>query len=332
MFACRQKHLGTWGQAGLLVEALPKNVLITSSTDAGALVMNKRLLEEQASRQHLLTAERLLANTDPNSYNEVVVLANNGGEKVRLAGFFYKVTKKGDPMDEDLAEKMKLHAQRLHLPIVAISEPNLYGQNQVVEERSLFSINLNGNRYMLEGFSDDFMYHDQRQLGKFIPPEEMEQVLFFLQNNKIDSKQIEQLRTKYIEADKKRQEPKIKYEQEKIFSIEKKIGYGEDEKKMEIRESGYTSWVYTVAESRKIRKIMADPSAYTRTDTIQRLNPQEVEDIVQETLRNASDEEKTKIRVWYEAFKENHAKHYGTDWGGQPKFNDESKLHNTGGS
>src|SRR3989344_6607152 len=74
-----QGHHGTWGRAGLIIEAPQENVLITDSSDVGAIVMSKKSLLEQARKRHLLTADQLLQQTYSSSYNEVVVLANNEG-------------------------------------------------------------------------------------------------------------------------------------------------------------------------------------------------------------------------------------------------------------
>ena len=304
-----QEHHGTWGKAGLIVEAPAENVVITQSSDAGALVMSKKLLEEQARRNHLFTAEQLLAQTSPMSYNEVVTLANKEGKKVQLAGFFYKVTDDGEAMEEGLARQMRIHAERLNLPIVAITEPNPYGENKVIRTDESLSAHFNGKYFNLRG-SDVWRFRtlDQKGLSSFINPDEIDGVLSFMQEQGLSEDEVRQLREEYTKADEERQKPKLKLdEQGEVQSIEKRTGYGTSERVMRIGKTGYTSWANVMEEGRKIAEMMADPMRpqMARMGPEPMLNPHEVESIVQELLVDASDAEREKIETWYQSIRDN---------------------------
>ena len=146
-----QDKYATWGEAGLIVEAPPHNVIITSPADIGTIGSSKRLLKEQARRHSLLTDEELLQRSIPDSYNEVLVLANEDGKKVRLAGFFYRSTAKGEPIDDALFKRIRIHAERLRLPLVAIAKPSRYAEDKVIDNQGKLQVVYRGKYYVLQG-------------------------------------------------------------------------------------------------------------------------------------------------------------------------------------
>lgn len=308
-----QDHHGTWGNAGLIVESPTENVCVTSSGDMGASGLNKASLIGEARRNPILTAKQLLDQTHPGSYNEVVVLASNGENQVRLAGFFYKVAEDGEPMNESLAQTMKSHAAWLHLPVIAVTEPNLYAGNKITREDNKLSVQFNGKLYWLKAKDNRFYGIDQKYNAEFIDPETMVNVLSYLQENGLDDLEIEQIRKEYFLADKERQKPRVDFDKQgEVDGIKKRSGYGKTEKRMTIAKIGYAHWAYLSQEKEQISKMMAS-GVMGVINSILMLSPQGVEDIVQEAIDNASsDEEKSKIRAWYESIKENVVKYWQT--------------------
>lgn len=309
-----QNHYGTWGSAGLIVESPTENVCVTSPGDMGASGLNKASLIAEAERNSILSAERLLDQTHSSSYNEVVVLASRDDQETRLAGFFYKVTEDGEPIDEDLSRTMKSHAARLHMPIVAITEPNIYAGNKIDHKDDKLSVQFNGKLYWLNDSNDRYRFHgtDQKHNAEFIDPETMTNILNYLEKEGLDQPKIEQLREEYTLADKERQKPRVDYDKQgEVDGMEKKSGYGKTEKRMTIAKIGYAHWAYLSQEREQISQGMAS-GGMGNIDIGRRpalLSPQEVENIVQEALNKASEEEKTKIRNWYESIKENVVKY-----------------------
>lgn len=100
-----------------------------------------------------MSADQLLATTSPRQYNEVVALADNDGSKLETIGFFYKVTSKGEPVDLVIAQQMRMHAERLGLPVVEILQENKLGEDRVDrstdDDQKLLAIVYGGERYLL---------------------------------------------------------------------------------------------------------------------------------------------------------------------------------------
>lgn len=309
-----QEHHGTWGRAGLLVEAPSENVIITSNQDVGAIVMSKKHLEDQARKNHLLTADQLIQQTYPSSYNEVVVLANRNGKKVVLAGFFYKTTEDGTPIDEAFYRKMSIHAQRLNLPLVPITELNPYREDKITQNDERFSVQFGGKLYNLR-YKDEwgFTSYGQSGFSVFFSPDEIEQVFNYLRENNVDESEIDQLRTEYAEADKTRQQPKVTYdEQGTVTLVEKRSGYGTGGMKTTISKGGYARRVNVIEEARKFSEMMADPMRPRMIKPYDRdvASPHEAEQIVQEAVDNAPENEKERIKQWWDIVRENVTKQW----------------------
>lgn len=298
-----QDHHGTWGRAGLIIETPQENVLITDSSDVGAIVMSRKNLLEQARKRHLLTADQLLQQTYSSSYNEVVVLANNEGKKVVLAGFFYKTTEDGTPMDEALYRKMSMHAQRLNLPLIPITEPNPYKENKITHTDERFSVQFGGKLYTLQGLPEwQFKAYGQSGFSVFASPDEMQQVFNYLRVNNVDEQEIEQLQKEYQEADRVRQQPKVTYdEQGNVTLVEKRSGYSTGEMKITVSRGGYARRVNIIEEAKKFSEMMADPRQSRMIEPYDRdvASPHEAEQVVQEAINNAPENEKGKLQHWW---------------------------------
>lgn len=294
-----QGHSGTWGEAGLIIEAPSENICITSPSDGGVWGVSKKLLEEQASQNVILTAEELLASTT-GSYNEVVVLANKGGKKAHLAGFFYKTTDDGEPINEALAEDFMRHAKRLNLPIVPINEPNPYGENKVINNDNSLCVQFKGKFHYLRGPEYRFMALGQKE-STFLSPDEIEEVLKFLQENGINESDIAQLRQEYKQVDEERQGPKVRFDKQgKLQYIEKHSGYGRNEKVMRVYKPGDTYQANIYEENKKVLKKRAGNYLYGTERETQQISSKEVESIVQQALQaTVSEEERQKIEAWW---------------------------------
>ena len=306
-----QDHYGTWGKAGLIVEAPQDNVIITDSNDVGAIVMSKKNLMEQAAKHSKYSAEQLLQQTYPTPYNEIVVLANEAGKKVALAGFFYKVTEEGKPMDEGLFRKMRMHASRLNLPLVPIVEPNPYAENKIIRTGDRFSVQYGGKLYRLDGSPDwRFKTYSQSGFSVFASPDEMQKLFDYLRTNQVDEQEINRLQQEYREVDKIRQQPKITYDEKgEVTLIEKRVGYGTGEMKTTVSKGGYARTVNVIEEAKKSSEVMANPREGTfesyDKDIISPISPQEVEKVVKEALMSSPEDERKKIMEWWHTAREN---------------------------
>lgn len=114
------EHHGTYGHAGLIVEADPDAVIYTAPYDAGSWTHTISALRETGKSHDSLTADQLLAETNPNAHNEVAMEAG----RVALAGFFYTYNRgmfgRKVPTSRTDTKHFKKQAKRLGLPIVGI--------------------------------------------------------------------------------------------------------------------------------------------------------------------------------------------------------------------
>jgi hypothetical protein len=304
-----QEHHGTWGDVGLIYETPPENVLITSPQDVGAMVMSKKRLEEQALKHTKLTPEELLRQTYNSSYNEVVVLAKKGDKKVRLKGFFYKATADGTPKNEALYQTFRNHARRLDLPLIPIEEPNPYAENKINRSEDRFSVQYGGKLYNLEGSPDwRFKSYGQSGYSVFASPDEMERVFGYLQDNNVPQEDIDRLRAEYQEADAIRQQSKVTYDEHgNITVVEKRSGYGADERRITVSKGGYARSVNVIEEAKKFSEMMADPTRPQRIEPFDRsiASLHEAEQVVREAIDLAPEDERQRLSEWWDLVKDN---------------------------
>lgn len=145
-----EKHTGTWGPGGIIVEAPSECIVMTSPTDIGSHNSSREFLMKQARLLPLLSGDQLLQRTLPGFYNEVVAFGRSeNGKTLRLKGFFIKVNKRGKPIDPVIAERMRQHVKRLNLPLVKIQVQGLYDQEMFsIEEYGVWA-HYKGFRYNL---------------------------------------------------------------------------------------------------------------------------------------------------------------------------------------
>lgn len=268
-----QDHTATWGDGGLIISAPEENIVLTSRTDAGTHNNDKNSLLEQGARHGIMSADQLLANTSPRQYNEVVALADNDGSKLETIGFFYKVTSKGEPTDPVIAQQMRMHAERLGLPVVEILQEakkdkvTRYALGD--DEQEHIAITYNGESFAIAGFDRNYIYYMTEEAGRhrFASPEEMSAALqFAVDTNEMTEVEMQRVLDDYVEVRERRMTPTAYYDDEGNFEkIVYYDGYGDYELRVTLYNSGYISRVSTKRESEKQRRVMLGD--FVRCDT-----------------------------------------------------------------
>lgn len=310
-----QDHTATWGRGGLIISAPEENIVLTSRTDAGSHNNDKNFLLEQGARHGVMSAEQLLATTSPRQYNEVVALADNDGSKLETIGFFYKVTSKGEPVDPVIARQMRMHAERLGLPVVEIPQENEIGRDRVDRYESLINkgqeciaVTYNGERYLMLVFSGhSYNIVDEAETYRFASPEEMAAALqFAVGTNDMSEAEAQQIMDGYTEAHDRRMTPTAYYDSEgnceKIMYYE---GYGDDELRITLYNSGYIRRVRTKRESEEQRRAMLGD--FVRHDAQSRSIPARphVADSMVKRAKEGLDEAKAdELQQWYDKCRE----------------------------
>ena len=259
-----QEHTGTWGDAGLIVEAPEYNVVLTSLTDMGAINDNLDFLLEQAHQHAVVSGDNLLRRSSPHSYNEVVAIGTqpDSQQSLQLKGFFYKVTPSGKLFNKQLTSRMQMHASRLGLPIVKIVEKGPYATDKIDKhyggkyDTSTISIHYNGQLYRIAGYDPQytFMACDERMHNRFISPEEIELVLeYAVSHDGITKQEASDLKKAYIDTDKQRQTPKVEFDNNgNVKKIIYLTGYGDTETEVSIDEEGYGYQINIVKQTENI--------------------------------------------------------------------------------
>ena len=246
------------GGGGLIISAPEENIVLTSRTDAGTHNNDKNFLLEQGARHGIMSADQLLANTSPRQYNEVVALADNDGSKLETIGFFYKVTSKGEPTDPVIAQQMRMHAERLGLPVVEILQEakkdkvTRYALGD--DEQEHIAITYNGESFSIAGFDRNYIYYMTEEAGRhrFASPEEMSAALqFAVDTNEMTEVEMQRVLDDYAEVRERRMTPTAYYDDEGNFEkIVYYDGYGDYELRVTLYNSGYISRVSTKRSGR----------------------------------------------------------------------------------
>lgn len=315
-----QDHTATWGEAGLIVEAPEQNVVLTSSSDAGAHNNNLDFLLKQAQNHGVMSGDYLLSGTSPYGYNEVVAVANRDGQRVQLKGFFYKETEAGEPYNKQLARRMQAHASRLGLPVVAITEQGRYAQDKVDIVDGKLSVQFNGNRYLLSGFEPQhqFKSYDERGYARFIAPHEVEPVLSYaVSTGNMSEEETAKIAAEYAEVDKQRQTPKVEFDEDgTVKKITYFTGYGIDESKVSIGKSGHGYRTNLAKQSEEMQEAMLgmgrmqmiginDDRSYVP------ISPAEADKMVDTACKTLDDEKADTVHKWYREHREVLEKQWG---------------------
>lgn len=244
-----QGNTSTWGNAGLIIGAPEENIVLTSEKDAGTNNSHLNYLRVQGDVHGIMSADDLLFRTSPNTYNEVVAIADQDGSKLELRGFFLKTTSKGELLDPNLANIMIMNAQRLGLPIIELPTPSPYAENKVRRyvpygsEREHITITFNEKHILASGFNDEDSFKIKNETGAscFAAPQEIEAaVSYAITAGNITEDEATKLLESYSEKDTKRKTPTAEYDKDgnfiRIIYFE---GYGDNEYSITLNNSGY---------------------------------------------------------------------------------------------
>lgn len=304
-----QDHTATWGHGGLIISAPEENIVLASRTDADAHNNDKNFLLEQSVRHGVMSAEQLLATTSPRQYNEVVALADNDGSKLETIGFFYKVTSKGEPVDLVIAQQMRMHAERLGLPVVEILQENKLGEDRVDrstdDDQKVLAIVYGGERYLLS--NSYYRILDEASSFRFASPEEVSAALQFAVNvNKMTEAEVQQTLADYAEVRERRMTPTAYYDDEGNFEkIVYYEGYGDDELRVTLDNSGYIRRVNTKQESEKRKRAML--GGFVRRDTQNRsipARPHKADSMVKRAKEGLDEAQADELQQWYDKCRE----------------------------
>ena len=297
----------------MIISAPEENIVLTSWTDAGTHNNDKNFLLGQGARHGVMSADQLLATTSPRQYNEVVALADNDGSKLETIGFFYKVTSKGEPVDLMIAQRMRMHAERLGLPVVEILQEakkdkvTRYALGD--DEQEHIAITYNGENFAIAGFDRNYIYYmtEETSRYRFASPEEMSAALQFAVNvNKMTEAEAQQILDDYAEVRERRMTPTAYYDDEGNFEkIMYYEGYGDDELRITLYNSGYIRRVRTKRESEEQRRAMLGD--FVRHDAQSRSIPARphVADSMVKRAKEGLDEAKAdELQKWYDKYRE----------------------------
>lgn len=308
-----QDHTATLGGGGLIISAPEENIVLTSRTDAGTHNNDKNFLLGQGARHGVMSADQLLATTSPRQYNEVVALADNDGSKLETIGFFYKVTSKGEPVDLMIAQRMRMHAERLGLPVVEILQEDK--KDKVTryalgdDEQEHIAITYNGENFAIAGFDRNYIYYmtEETSRYRFASPEEMSAALQFAVNvNKMTEAEAQQILDDYAEVRERRMTPTAYYDDEGNFEkIMYYEGYGDDELRITLYNSGYIRRVRTKRESEEQRRAMLGD--FVRHDAQSRsipARPHMADSMVKRAKEGLDEAKADELQKWYDKYRE----------------------------
>lgn len=224
-----QDHTGTWGATGLIVAAPETNILMTSPEDIGTQNHDLDRCIAESSKFPVLSPEELLRLTSSTRYNEVVARASNGTQAIQLAGFFYKVSRNGDPLDQAMTMVMRAHAMRLGLPIIPIYNIGESSKNKITRDDSGLSVYLDNTCYRLIHKAMFQAIDIETYKEGFMSQEELSDVLDYMRKNGIDDKELSGIAEAYHQADNNRKKGRVEFDDKGYpRRIIRYDGYGAD--------------------------------------------------------------------------------------------------------
>lgn len=307
-----QDHTGTWGEAGLIVEAPEDNIVLTSTSDAGTHNNNLNSLLKQAKAHGVMSGDDLLRSSYPTSYNEVVAVANREDQQVQLKGLFYKATQSGEPYNKQLADRMQMHALRLGLPVVPITEQGHYSKDKVdAYDDGRLAVHFNGSRYLLAGFDSLFRVYDERGSARFMEPHEIEPVLgYAVSTGEMTEADAASIAGAYSEADKQRQIPKVEFDEDgTVKGIAYITGYGNAETKVSLAKSGHGYRTNLVRQAEMMQDLMLSMNSpqmmsFDRDTSQIPLSPDEADKMVEIACSNLDETKTEEVQKWYAEHRE----------------------------
>jgi hypothetical protein len=300
-----QDHTKTWGSVGLIIESSERNVMQTSSRDAGTPIWDKGGLAERRKSSVLLQPDALLSATDPDLYNEVVLLANIDGSNVKLKGFIVKTYDDGSVIDARLAAIVIAHSDRLGLPLVYVKEPNTYKEDKVLKVDDGYVLHMNSKRYMLlDKGNFAFKVLDQSGKSLVISPDELKMAVKYLYDGGgIGDDTIRTIEENYAKHDKKRCTPVVEYTSDgDIKYIQRRLGYGIDELELCVLQNGESRGRHILEfEQAFLSQIGGQKVKYPEEI---RLSPEQTDQMIADAMNEIDDDSKEKIMNWYTGIRE----------------------------
>lgn len=179
-----QDHTETYGHAGFVLKAPFENVLDMHPEDAGT-DFSRPQSEISKSRRAVGTLDELM-NQRGNSWNEVRLMGKTQSGEIKITACWYKVNKKGEPLDNFTADEVSRVANRLCVPVLKIPDvsklnPHYDRAPEVLmtivtskesetgkpyEKPSAFAINRGGLRYILDFTRNNFYTLDDETKAK----------------------------------------------------------------------------------------------------------------------------------------------------------------------
>jgi hypothetical protein len=298
-----QDHTGTWGDGGIIVEVAEDNVIATGSQDLGAMNSDPAFLRKQFAASARYNGDDLLRMTYPETYNEVVALANVAGQKIKLKGFFYKTDSSGEPLDQTVASKMKMHAMRLGLPIVEVQKPNPYAQNKIEDKDDKLALHLGGNRYLLGGYDEaNFYFYDEKMRRHIISSQQMQRIISFMHENGYGNNFTSALHADYERAHEKHFAAKLNFDEKgEIQSLKKIEGYGKNQTEYVITAAGYARIVDVEREIKALKESMLGKSKIfygSCSDYYSPMSRAKAEELIAEVRLTISSDAQAKLAAW----------------------------------
>ena len=295
-----QDHTGTLGDGGIIVEVPEQNIIATSTQDMGSMNSDPHFLRQQFASSARYDGDELLQMSNPSTYNEVVAFANVDRSKIALKGFFYKTDSKGDPLNETVARKVRMHASRLGLPVVPVKTPELYAKNEICDQDDKLAVHLDGNRYLLGGYGDsNFRLFDEKGHSYFISPEQMQSVLSFMKTQGYGDNFTTALLADYEQANEDYFRAKFTFDDNGEVKAVKKIeGYGKYQTEHIITSSGYARVIDKATEMKKLDDVfMGDGTrmiGYDDNNGYRPMSRYQAEKLIAEGVETLSDEQRHK--------------------------------------
>jgi len=302
-----QDHTGTWGEAGLIVEAPEHNVVLTSESDAGAHNNNLDFLMTQADKKGVMAGGDLLRYSSPSSYNEVVAVANRDGSELKLKGFFYKATKGGDPYNKQLANRIQMHATRLGLPVIAVTEQSPYDTDKVEQRDGKLSVQYNGHRFLLTGYEpkQQFRAYDERGYSRFVAPHEAETAVgFAVASGNITPEDAQNVLEEYEAADLLRQTPKVTFNEDgSVKEVTQNTGYGVSEEKVSIGKAGHGYRTNLAKQAEKMQDAMLNMEpqmiGLDEDRSYRPISPAEADKMIEQACGTLDADKASLVKTWF---------------------------------
>lgn len=289
-----EKHRATWGNYGLIVEVPRANVILVSTSDSGSVPAVESILREQIRRNPPMNGDQLIANSSPNTYNEVVSLGKTESGEAKVVGFFAKIDAEGY-LDQSQVWRLKQHAERLNLPFVEISAESPFERDeiQITPQQDEIYINYLSKRYILcSGNKSVFDVLNSRRETHFMSPNEADELFRFLESRiaagevTMEGAALDDLRKEYAIADRARRTPSFKYDKDhNVEGFHFYTGYGNQE--YEYRVNQYVaSRINTTVFKAEMKKSLVEGDSYVHPNDISHyqvnVSPEEIEKILQD--------------------------------------------------